>query len=158
MPSIEPVTQARAGAPAASRLILFLTVFIDLLGFGIVIPFLPMFAHGMGVGAIGVGLLLSIYSLMQFVFAPILGRISDRVGRRPILLLGLLGSSLGYLIYGFADTFFWLLASRAMHGACAATISTAQAYIADTTDAEHRAGGMGLIGAAFGLGFVLGPA
>ena len=160
MPSIEPVKQAPASAEpaAASRLILFLTVFIDLLGFGIVIPFLPMFAHKMGVGAVGVGLLLSIYSLAQFVFAPILGRISDRVGRRPILLLGLLGSSIGYLIYGFAGTFFWLLASRAMHGACAATISTAQAYIADTTDDEHRAKGMGLIGAAFGLGFVLGPA
>ena len=160
MPSIEPVKQApaSAGPAAASQLILFLTVFIDLLGFGIVIPFLPMFAHKMGVGAVGVGLLLSIYSLAQFVFAPILGRISDRVGRRPILLLGLLGSSIGYLIYGFAGTFFWLLASRAMHGACAATISTAQAYIADTTDDAHRAKGMGLIGAAFGLGFVLGPA
>ena len=160
MPSIEPVKQAPTSAePApASQLILFLTVFIDLLGFGIVIPFLPMFAHRMGVGAVGVGLLLSIYSLTQFVFAPILGRISDRVGRRPILLLGLLGSSIGYMIYGFAGTFFWLLASRAMHGACAATISTAQAYIADTTDDEHRAKGMGLIGAAFGLGFVLGPA
>jgi DHA1 family tetracycline resistance protein-like MFS transporter len=160
MPSIEPVKQApaSAGPAAASQLILFLTVFIDLLGFGIVIPFLPMFAHKMGVGAIGVGALMAIYSLTQFVFAPILGRISDRVGRRPILLLGLLGSSIGYLIYGFAGTFFWLLASRAMHGACAATISTAQAYIADTTDDEHRAKGMGLIGAAFGLGFVLGPA
>ncbi len=160
MPSIEPVKQAPTSAepPPASQLILFLTVFIDLLGFGIVIPFLPMFAHRMGVGAVGVGLLLSIYSLTQFVFAPILGRISDRIGRRPILLLGLLGSSIGYMIYGFAGTFFWLLASRAMHGACAATISTAQAYIADTTDDEHRAKGMGLIGAAFGLGFVLGPA
>jgi len=160
MPSIEPLKQAPTGAEpaAAARLILFLTVFIDLLGFGIVIPFLPMFAHKMGVGAVGVGALMAIYSLMQFVFAPILGRISDRIGRRPILLLGLLGSSIGYLIYGFAGTFFWLLASRAMHGACAATISTAQAYIADTTDDAHRAKGMGLIGAAFGLGFVLGPA
>ncbi|MGD0673641.1 MAG: MFS transporter, partial [Candidatus Binatus sp.] len=131
MPSIEPLKQAPTGAEpaAAARLILFLTVFIDLLGFGIVIPFLPMFAHKMGVGAVGVGALMAIYSLMQFVFAPILGRISDRIGRRPILLLGLLGSSIGYLIYGFAGTFFWLLASRAMHGACAATISTAQAYI-----------------------------
>jgi MFS family permease len=160
MPSIEPVKQAPASTevPAASRLVLFLTVFIDLLGFGIVIPFLPMFAQRMGVGAVGVGLLLSIYSLMQFAFAPILGRVSDRVGRRPIILLGLLGSSTGYLIYGFAGTFFWLFASRALHGGCAATISTAQAYIADTTDDEHRAKGMGLIGAAFGLGFVLGPA
>jgi DHA1 family tetracycline resistance protein-like MFS transporter len=112
----------------------------------------------MGVGAVGIGLILSVYSLAQFVFAPVLGRISDRVGRKPIIMLGLLGSSIGYLVYGFAGSFFWLLASRAMHGACAATISTAQAYIADTTDDENRAKGMGLIGAAFGLGFVLGPA
>ena len=160
MPSIEPLKQAsgRAEAGGASQLILFLTVFIDLLGFGIVIPFLPMFAARMGVGAMGIGLVLSIYSLMQFICAPVLGRISDRVGRKPIIMLGLLGSSLGYLVYGFADSFFWLLAARALHGACAATISTAQAYIADTTDAHNRAKGMGLVGAAFGLGFVLGPA
>lgn len=158
MPTIQPVRQAPSEPHPASQLILFLTVFIDLLGFGIVIPFLPMFAEKMGVGAVGVGLLLSIYSLMQFVCAPVLGRISDRAGRRPIILLGLLGSSAGYFIYGFATTFFLLLASRALHGACAATISTAQAYIADTTDDQHRAKGMGLIGAAFGLGFVLGPA
>ena len=160
MPSIEPLKQAsgRAEAGGASQLILFLTVFVDLLGFGIVIPFLPMFAARMGVGAVGIGLVLSIYSLMQFICAPVLGRISDRVGRKPIIMLGLLGSSLGYLVYGFADSFFWLLAARALHGACAATISTAQAYIADTTDAHNRAKGMGLVGAAFGLGFVLGPA
>src|SRR6266851_4400751 len=160
MPSIEPFKQAvgRTEAGGASRLILFLTVFIDLLGFGIVIPFLPMFAERMGVGAVGIGLVLSIYSLMQFLCAPVLGRISDRVGRKPIIMLGLLGSSLGYLVYGFADSFFWLLAARAIHGACAATISTAQAYVADTTDERDRAKGMGLVGAAFGLGFVLGPA
>lgn len=160
MASIEPVKQApeRTQAGGAARTILFLTVFVDLLGFGIVIPFLPMFAQRMGVGALGVGLILSIYSLMQFVCAPVLGRISDRIGRKPIIMLGLLGSSIGYAIYGFAGSFFWLLASRALHGACAATISTAQAYIADTTDDENRARGMGLIGAAFGLGFVLGPA
>jgi MFS transporter, DHA1 family, tetracycline resistance protein len=160
MPSSEPLKQApeRAETGGASQLILFLTVFIDLLGFGIVIPFLPLFAERLGVGAAGIGLVLSIYSLMQLIFAPILGRISDRVGRRPVILLGLLGSSIGYVIYGFAGTFFWLLVSRAIHGACAGTVSTAQAYIADTTTQENRARGMGLIGAAFGLGFVLGPA
>ena len=150
-------------APGAKRsrtplMILFLTVFIDLLGFGIVIPFLPLYAERMHVGALGVGLLLSIYSLMQLLVAPILGRISDYVGRRPVILLGLFGSSLGYLLYGFAGTFTMLLVSRAIHGACAATISTAQAYVADTTDESGRAHGMGMIGAAFGLGFVLGPA
>jgi DHA1 family tetracycline resistance protein-like MFS transporter len=149
--------------PAAKRshaplIILFLTVFIDLLGFGIVIPFLPLYAERMHVGAAGVGLLLSIYSLLQLLMAPVLGRISDHVGRRPIIILGLFGSSLGYLLYGFAGTFAMLLVSRAIHGACAATISTAQAYIADTTDESGRARGMGMIGAAFGLGFVLGPA
>ncbi|HTT74503.1 MAG TPA: MFS transporter [Candidatus Binataceae bacterium] len=139
-------------------MILFLTVFIDLLGFGIVIPFLPLYAERMHVGAAGIGLLLSIYSLMQLLMAPVLGRISDYVGRRPIIMLGLLGSSVGYLLYGFAGSFAMLLVSRAVHGACAGTISTAQAYVADTTDQSSRARGMGMIGAAFGLGFVLGPA
>jgi MFS family permease len=95
---------------------------------------------------------------MQFLCAPVLGRISDHVGRRPIIMLGLLGSAAGYMIYGFATSFAWLLFSRAIHGACAATVSTAQAYVADTTDESNRAHGMGMIGAAFGLGFVLGPA
>jgi MFS transporter, DHA1 family, tetracycline resistance protein len=142
----------------APLIILFLTVFIDLLGFGIVIPFLPMYAERMHIGAAGIGVLLAIYSLMQLLMAPILGRISDFVGRRPIIMLGLLGSSVGYVLYGFAGSFAMLLLSRAVHGACAGTISTAQAYVADTTDEAGRAHGMGMIGAAFGLGFVLGPA
>jgi MFS family permease len=95
---------------------------------------------------------------MQFLSAPLLGRISDHVGRRPIIMLGLFGSAFGYLIYGFAYSFFWLLLSRAVHGVCAATVSTAQAYVADTTADSERTRGMGMIGAAFGLGFVLGPA
>jgi MFS transporter, DHA1 family, tetracycline resistance protein len=158
MPKVEPLTAAPpAEKRRAALIVLFLTVFIDLLGFGIVIPFLPMFAERMHVGALGIGLVLSIYSLMQFLCAPVLGRISDHVGRRPIIMLGLLGSAVGYLIYGFAASFAWLLFSRAIHGACAATVSTAQAYVADTTDESNRAHGMGMIGAAFGLGFVLGP-
>src|SRR5579863_4053714 len=150
---------ATAGAPSsAARLILFATVFFDLLGFGIVIPFLPMYAARLGIGAGAIGLLLSAYSMTQFIFAPPLGRLSDRIGRRPIIMLGLLGSSLSYLIYGFTNSFAGRLASRAVHGACAATISTAQAYVADTTEESRRAQAMGMIGAAFGLGFVLGPA
>jgi MFS family permease len=141
----------------AALTVLFLTVFIDLLGFGIVIPFLPLYAARMHVGAAGIGLVLSAYSLAQFLAAPILGRLSDHFGRRPIIMLGLFGSSLSYVIYGFAGSFAWLLISRAAHGACAGTISTAQAYVADTTDERGRAHGMGMIGAAFGLGFVLGP-
>ena len=160
MPTLQATTQAPPGSqPAASaRLILFITVFIDLLGFGIVIPYLPMFASLMGISFVGIGVIMAVYSLAQFIFAPILGRLSDRIGRRPVIMLGLLGSSIGYLIYGFAGSFIGLFLSRAVHGACAATISTAQAYIADTTDESNRARGMGMIGAAFGLGFVLGPA
>jgi MFS transporter, DHA1 family, tetracycline resistance protein len=159
MPIAKPVEWAQ---PAASRarsplVVLFVTVFVDLLGFGIVIPFLPMYAQRLHVGALGVGLILSIYSFMQLLCAPLLGRLSDHYGRRPIILLGLFGSSLSYAIYGFASSFGVLLLSRAMHGACAGTISTAQAYVADTTTESQRAHGMGLIGAAFGLGFVFGP-
>jgi len=160
MPSLEATKQVpQATQPAASaRLILFITVFIDLLGFGIVIPLLPMFASKLGISFVGIGAIMAVYSLAQFIFAPILGRISDRIGRRPVIMLGLLGSSLGYLIYGFTGSFLGLFLSRAVHGMCAATISTAQAYIADTTDESSRARGMGMIGAAFGLGFVIGPA
>lgn len=160
MPTSQPSKPAaEAAAPGgASRLILFATVFFDLLGFGIVIPFLPMYAARLSIGAGAIGLILSAYSIMQFVFAPLLGRLSDRIGRRPIIMLGLFGSSLSYLIYGFTDSFAGLLISRAVHGACAATISTAQAYVADTTEESKRAHAMGVIGAAFGLGFVLGPA
>ena len=159
MPNVEPVTGVpRTDRRRAALLVLFLTVAIDLLGFGIVIPFLPLYVQRMHVGAFGIGLVLSIYSMMQLLFAPVLGRISDQVGRRPIIMLGLLGSAVSYTIYGSASSFPLLLFSRAVHGACAATVSTAQAYVADTTDESNRAHGMGMIGAAFGLGFVLGPA
>ena len=160
MPTSQPSQPlASSAAPGGkSRLILFATVFFDLLGFGIVIPFLPMYATRLGVGAGAIGLILSAYSIMQFIFAPVLGRLSDRIGRRPVIMLGLLGSSLSYVIYGFTDSFAGLLISRAVHGACAATISTAQAYVADTTEESKRAHAMGMMGAAFGLGFVLGPA
>jgi uncharacterized integral membrane protein (TIGR00701 family) len=160
MPTSQSSRRAAPDAQSgrAARLILFATVFFDLLGFGIVIPFLPMYAARLGIGAGAIGLLLSAYSIMQFIFAPLLGRLSDRIGRRPIIMLGLFGSSLSYLIYGFTDSFVGLLISRAVHGTCAATISTAQAYVADTTEESQRAHAMGMIGAAFGLGFVLGPA
>jgi DHA1 family tetracycline resistance protein-like MFS transporter len=138
--------------------ILFATVFIDLLGFGIVIPFLPMYAAHLQIGAVRIGVILSAYSLMQLIAAPILGRLSDIYGRRPIIMVGLLGSSLSYFIYGFAFSFGGLVLARAVHGVCAGTVSTAQAYVADITLEKDRARGMGVIGAAFGLGFVLGPA
>jgi len=138
--------------------ILFITVFLDLVGFGIIIPFLAYYVESFGANAATVGLLMSCYSLAQFVFAPIWGRISDRVGRRPILLLGLAGSVAGYTMFGLARTLAILFVGRAVMGIFGATISTAQAAVADVTAPEHRARGMGLIGAAIGLGFILGPA
>src|SRR5260370_31721929 len=141
-------------------LVIFITVFIDLVGFGIVIQVLPFYAEGTKFGATprGVGLLFASYSVMQLIFAPVLGRLSDKHGRRPILLISLLGTCLGFLILGFATTLWMLFLGRILDGISGGNISTAQAYIADVTTEENRAQGMGLIGAAFGLGFVLGPA
>src|ERR1700757_4277045 len=141
-------------------LIIFVTVFIDLIGFGIVIPVLPYYAEGTKFGATPsqVGLLFASYSVMQLIFAPVLGRLSDKYGRRPILLISLLGTSVGFLILGFATTLWMLFVGRIIDGISGGNISTAQAYIADVTTHENRAKGMGLIGAAFGLGFVFGPA
>jgi len=138
--------------------IVFLTVFIDLLGFGIIIPLLPFYAETFGGDAFTVGLLATSFSLMQFVFAPVWGRLSDRIGRRPIIIGGLFGSFVAYLLFGLADTLHLLFFSRIVAGIAAANIPTAQAFIADTTTPENRAKGMGLIGAAFGLGFIFGPA
>src|SRR5215471_13042601 len=141
-------------------LIIFITVFIDLVGFGIVIPVLPFYAEGTKFGATPsqVGLLFASYSIMQLVFAPVLGRLSDKYGRRPVLLVSLLGTALGFLILGFATTLWMLFAGRILDGISGGNISTAQAYIADVTTKENRAKGMGLVGAAFGLGFSFGPA
>src|SRR5438067_3942031 len=141
-------------------LVIFITVFIDLIGFGIVIPVLPYYAEGTKFGATPtqVGLLFASYSVMQLVFAPVLGRLSDKYGRRPILLISLLGTCAGFLILGFATTLWMLFVGRIIDGISGGNISTAQAYIADVTTKENRAKGMGLIGAAFGLGFVFGPA
>ena len=141
-------------------LVIFITVFIDLVGFGIVIPVLPYYAEGTKFGATPsqVGLLFASYSVMQLIFAPVLGRLSDKYGRRPVLLVSLLGTALGFLILGFATTLWMLFVGRIMDGVSGGNISTAQAYIADVTTKENRAKGMGLIGAAFGLGFVFGPA
>ncbi len=138
--------------------IIFVTIFLDLVGFGIVLPLLPFYAQHFGATALVVGLLSTSYSLMQFLFAPIWGRISDRVGRRPIILLGLFGSVVSYLIFGLAHSLWVLFISRVCAGIAGANISTAQAYIADSTPPERRARGMGLVGAAYGLGFIFGPA
>jgi MFS transporter, DHA1 family, tetracycline resistance protein len=145
----------RRRAPLA---ILFIIVFIDLLGFGMVIPVMSLYAKNLGASEAATGWLSTGYSAMQFVFAPIWGRLSDRVGRRPVLLVSIAMTSLAFLVYGFAASFTVLLASRLFAGIATANIGIAQAYVADVTPPEGRARGMGVIGAAFGLGFVLGPA
>lgn len=141
----------------ASLLVLFLTVFIDLIGFGMVIPFLSYYAREYGASGFVVGAVVGIYSIMQFLFAPVWGRLSDRVGRRPVLLISLTASTTGYLLFAFTHSLEVLFLSRVIAGVGGANIGTAQAYIADSTTPENRAKGMGLIGAAFGLGFILGP-
>jgi MFS family permease len=145
-----------------SLLVIFLTVFIDLLGFGIVMPLLPLYADLFSADATGItiGLLMASFSIMQFLFAPIWGSLSDRVGRRPVILFGLGGSVFFYGMFGLAtvyESLFGLFATRIGAGIAAATIPTAQAYIADSTTHDNRARGMALIGMAFGLGFTLGP-
>ena len=141
-----------------SLAILFIIVFIDLLGFGMVIPVMALYAKHLGAPEATIGWLSTGYSAMQFLFAPIWGRLSDRVGRRPVLLVSIAMTAVAFAIYGFADSFAVLLASRLFAGVATANIGIAQAYVADVTPPEGRARGMGLIGAAFGLGFVLGPA
>src|SRR5271168_2537311 len=138
--------------------LMFLTVFIDLIGFGIIIPLLPLYAKQFGASGLEVGLLLTSYSLMQFFFAPMWGRLSDRIGRRPVLMISLVTSAIGYTIWGFSTSLAMLFLSRLVAGFGNANLAVAQAYIADVTPEEYRSQGMGMIGAAFGLGFVLGPA
>ncbi len=137
---------------------LFLIVFVDLVGFGLVIPLLPFYAVRFAASPQVVTALLAMYSLAQLVTAPLWGRLSDRVGRRPVLLISLAASVLAYLWLGASTALWMLFAARAFAGACAGNIAAAQAYIADVTAPEDRARGMGLIGAAFGLGFIIGPA
>src|SRR5574340_454422 len=142
----------------SSLSIIFLTVFVDLLGFGIVLPLLPYCAREFNASGVTAGALIAIYSAMQFVFAPLWGRWSDRIGRRPVLLIGLAGSTLSYLLFALAHSLSMLFVSRIFAGVAGANISVAQAFIADSTSEQDHARGMGLIGAAFGLGFVFGPA
>jgi MFS family permease len=137
---------------------LFVTVFVDMIGYGIVVPLLPFYAGLYASGAVLVGLLGSLYAAMQFAGGPFLGGLSDRHGRRPVLLLCLLGTSLAYLLLGLAQTLASLVLAVVLAGAASGTLATAQAYIADSTAKEDRARGLGLIGAAFGLGLMAGPA
>jgi len=136
----------------------FLVVVIDLLGFGIILPLLPFYAQEFAASAVMIGLLYSVYSFMQLIFSPIWGSWSDRIGRRPIMLLSTFGAVIAYIVFGLAESLGVLFFSRVIAGMMGGNISTAQAYIADVTDSANRARGMGLIGAAFGIGFVIGPA
>lgn len=147
-----------------SLLVIFLTVFIDLIGFGIVLPLLPIFAKNLNAHGLTIGALMASYSAMQFLFAPVWGRLSDRVGRRPILLFSTAGAAMSYALFAVGSGMTGggglavLFVSRILAGVCGANITVAQAYIADITPPEDRSKRMGLIGMAFGLGFIFGPA
>jgi multidrug resistance protein len=136
----------------------FMTVMVDLIGFGIVIPLLPLYAKEFGASGLQVGLLMTTYSAAQLIAAPLWGRLSDRVGRRPVLLVSLCGSTLSYAIAALSGSLWLLFVARLLGGVSGGNLSAAQAYVADVTSPEERARGMGLIGAAFGVGFVIGPA
>jgi MFS transporter, DHA1 family, tetracycline resistance protein len=145
-----PATRSRLG-------VIFLTVLIDLIGFGIILPILPVYAQRFGAQGIGYGALVFVFSAMQFLATALLGRLSDRIGRRPILLTTMVINAAGYVLFAFAPSYALLFVARVISGFASGNISAAQAYVADITPPAERARGMGLIGAAFGMGFVLGP-
>jgi len=137
--------------------VLFLTIFIGLLGFGIIIPILPTYSKELGASNFETGMLASVYSLMTFLFAPLWGTLSDRIGRRPVIIYSIIITGLAYVMFSFADSLLILMLSRILAGIGSANISAAQAYIADITTPVNRVKNMGMIGAAFGLGFTFGP-
>ncbi|MBI9044293.1 MAG: MFS transporter [Anaerolineaceae bacterium] len=138
--------------------ILFFTMVVVMLGFGIVIPIMPFYIESLGAGGAEMGFLMAIFAIMQFLFSPIWGDLSDRYGRKPFLIIGTVGNGVALLLFGLSNQMWMLFASRALAGALsAASIPTAMAYISDTTSFEERGKGMGIIGAAFGVGMVIGP-
>ena len=137
--------------------VLFLTVFIDLVGFGIIIPVLPLYAEHFHATPMAIGWLTGIYSGMQIIFTPILGKLSDRFGRRPVLMVSIAGTAVGFALMGLAQSLTLLFVARILAGITGGNISIPQAYIADVTAPEQRSRAMGMIGAAFGLGFTFGP-
>jgi DHA1 family tetracycline resistance protein-like MFS transporter len=147
-------------APAGRRasLTVFVTILLDLIGFGMLLPLLPFYAQKLHASPAEVGLLFSSYSLAQLLFSPLLGWLSDRVGRRPVMLASVFGSAAAHLLFAQAGSFALLVVARSLAGVAASNYSIAQAYMADVSPAEGRAKAMGLVGAAFGIGFVLGPA
>ncbi len=137
--------------------IIFVTSLIDMIGFGIIIPILPYFAERYGADGFIVGLLTSVYLIVQFIFTPVWGVLSDRIGRRPVILICIFATGFSYILFGLADSLALMFVARIVGGAFAGKFTTIQAYIADVTTRENRSKGMGLFGAAFGLGFILGP-
>ncbi len=146
------------GKGRSPLLLMALTVFIDIAGFGLILPLLPFWAEKLGANPAQVGLILTVYALAQFLFTPVLGALSDRFGRKPIIIVSLLIEALSFALTAMAGSLWLLLLARFIGGMGASNIGTAQAVVADTTTAESRARGMGLIGASIGLGFVIGPA
>ena len=147
--------------PSASRArvgVIFFTVLIDLIGFGIVMPILPFYAQRFGASGLAYGAVLAIYSFMQFLATALLGKFSDRVGRRPVLLATMLFNAVGYVLFAFAGSYWLLFLSRVISGFAGGNISVAQAYMADISTPSERSRAMGVIGAAFGIGFSAGPA
>lgn len=139
-------------------LVIFLTIFVNLVGFGIIIPLLPFYAETFGASPVVIGLLFASFSLSQLVAAPLLGTLSDRWGRRPVLLISLVGTVASFVVLAMADSLAMLFAARIVDGLSGGNITTARAYIADVTTEENRARAYGFLGAAFGVGFVIGPA
>ncbi len=142
---------------AMAKRVVLLTVFLDILGFGIIIPQLAIYAAQYSATPEQIGLLAASYSAMQFLFAPFWGRLSDRIGRRPILVWSIFGTALGYVLFAYAGSLWMLFASRILDGITGANISTAQAYLSDVTEEKDRAKTFGIFGAIFGIGFAIGP-
>lgn len=149
--------QGEAGSSRSVLLVVFMTILIDWIGFSVLIPVLPLYAERLGAGPPQVGMILTVYALAQLLFLPAWGWVSDRIGRRPVILFSLFGTAISFLLLREADTIEQIYAARALAGFFAASIGTAQAVVTDVTTAEDRAGGMGIIGAAFGVGMILGP-
>lgn len=138
--------------------ILFFTMVVVMMGFGMIIPILPFYIIEFGAGGSAMGLLMATYAIMQFIFSPIWGGVSDRIGRKPVLMIGVLGNAIAQILFGFSTELWMLIGARVLAGILSsATLPTAMAYIGDSTSEKDRGGGMGIIGAAMGVGMVLGP-
>lgn len=157
-PAMSKTQEAASGAKRRALITIFFTILLDLLGFGMILPLLPFYAQDFGASEVEIGWLFACYSLAQLVFAPILGRLSDRLGRRPVILTSLVGGIGAYLLFAAAGELWVLVVARTLSGIAASNYGIAQAYIADVTTDAERSKGMGMVGAAFGLGFIGGPA